>query len=468
MPWTNLPFLLLHSLQRQMGKYLPIRFSFDGSLQQVMINPFLVPWCSYISGITCEPARRRRSLELWVKKHICNTIGAGFVKGLILFALLMCSTVLLVSQDLEKYSATYIATWAGDTACIETFTIAGREMFGRSIQIFPEPHLQQFVFRYGSNGSVESCEIQYYDLKNTSRILESATGFLPYSISMTMRDDSIVFSMNGPEGETTRSYKAERMDYLGSWIPIMGQWEWLSLLMVEDRLDEDLTFVNKAFGVYGLELSRIDKQKIIFHGGLSLPITIFLDADLRIDSIDAMGSAWNFEITRVAPLDVERFAPSIAKQPIVGIASPRTIVQSTILDVQMEVDYSRPSKRGRKIFGYVVPYDRVWRAGANHATQISFDKDLVFGDKTLQKGRYNLFVIPKREGEWTLIFNTEDNAFGSAHDKDFDLESVKMQASETREIVEQFTIELKERNDVGELHMQWDNMVAKVTFQLVD
>ena len=200
----------------------------------------------------------------------------------------------LMGQDLEKYSATYIAKWAGDTACIETFTIAGMEMFGRSIQIFPEPHLQQFIFRYGKSGAIESFDIQYYDLKNTSRVLESVTGYLPYNINMRSGNGKITFIVNGPNGESTRTYNEDRIDYLGSWIPIMGQWEWLSRLMVEDKIEKDLTFINKALGVYDLDLARISSDEIIFHGGLSLPITIFLGTDQRIDSIDAIGVSLEF------------------------------------------------------------------------------------------------------------------------------------------------------------------------------
>ena len=179
-----------------------------------------------------------------------------------------------------------------------------------------------------------------------------------------------------------------------------------------------------------------------------------------------LGSAWNFEIKKIAPVDVEKFTKSISRMPVIGIASPGAKVNSTILGTNIEVNYSRPLKRGREIFGYVVPYNRVWRAGANHATQISFDKDLVFGGELLRKGKYNLFVVPKEKDSWTLIFNIEENAFGSAYDKKYDLVSVNMQVNEAPKIVEQFTIEIKENENVGELLMTWDNVIAKVVFEL--
>ncbi|NJW55536.1 DUF2911 domain-containing protein, partial [Salinimicrobium oceani] len=74
--------------------------------------------------------------------------------------------------------------------------------------------------------------------------------------------------------------------------------------------------------------------------------------------------------------------------------------------------YSRPQTRDREIFGKLVPYGEVWRTGANEATEITLYNDLMVGDKTIKKGTYTLFTIPK-EKEWTIVLNNSTNIWGA-------------------------------------------------------
>ncbi|WP_234735204.1 DUF2911 domain-containing protein [Tellurirhabdus bombi] len=78
----------------------------------------------------------------------------------------------------------------------------------------------------------------------------------------------------------------------------------------------------------------------------------------------------------------------------------------------IKVIYGQPSKRKRQIFGAMVPYGEVWRTGANNATQITFTKDVVFGDKAVPAGTYTLFTIPM-EKEWTVILNGKLDQWGA-------------------------------------------------------
>ncbi|MEI8279491.1 MAG: DUF2911 domain-containing protein [Bacteroidota bacterium] len=78
----------------------------------------------------------------------------------------------------------------------------------------------------------------------------------------------------------------------------------------------------------------------------------------------------------------------------------------------VEVSYGQPSKRGREIFGKLVPYGEVWRTGANEATEITFKKDGMFGGKPVKAGTYSLFTIPT-EKSWELILNSELKQWGS-------------------------------------------------------
>ena len=96
--------------------------------------------------------------------------------------------------------------------------------------------------------------------------------------------------------------------------------------------------------------------------------------------------------------------------------SPAASVSQTFAYTTATVTYSRPAVKGRVIWGGVVPYDQVWRAGANAATAIEFSTDVRVNGNPLPKGKYALFVLPTQKGdkaEWTFIFDTNPNAWGS-------------------------------------------------------
>jgi|SRR5450432_1023661 len=91
--------------------------------------------------------------------------------------------------------------------------------------------------------------------------------------------------------------------------------------------------------------------------------------------------------------------------------SPPAMAMGTVNGAAIMIDYSSPSVKGRKIWGGLLPYDKVWRTGANEATIFSTDKDIKVEGKTLPAGKYSLFTIPG-EKQWTVIFNSETGQWG--------------------------------------------------------
>ena len=92
--------------------------------------------------------------------------------------------------------------------------------------------------------------------------------------------------------------------------------------------------------------------------------------------------------------------------------SPKAAVIQTVGFTEVRIDYSRPGVKKREIWGKLVPYDAVWRAGANEATKITFSTDVTVEGKKLKKGSYSLFVIPGRN-DWTIIFNKVADQWGA-------------------------------------------------------
>jgi len=94
------------------------------------------------------------------------------------------------------------------------------------------------------------------------------------------------------------------------------------------------------------------------------------------------------------------------------VASPADSVTGKIGRATVKIRYSSPSVKGRTIWGELVPYDKVWRAGANEATTFTTDKDLMIEGKELHAGRYALFMIPTKDA-WTIIFNAVPDQWGA-------------------------------------------------------
>lgn len=114
---------------------------------------------------------------------------------------------------------------------------------------------------------------------------------------------------------------------------------------------------------------------------------------------------------------------------------------------QVSVVYQRPNMKGRKIFGDLVPYDQIWRTGANNATNITFQSDVKIEGQALEAGTYALFTLPGKE-EWTIIFNKNAKQWGAyTYDKADDVLRVKVKPRALTNPIETFTIAFEEVND---------------------
>jgi Protein of unknown function (DUF2911) len=138
--------------------------------------------------------------------------------------------------------------------------------------------------------------------------------------------------------------------------------------------------------------------------------------------------------------------------------SPNAKVSQVIGVTEVTVDYSSPGVKNRKIWGGVVPYNQVWRAGANSATKITFAKDVVIDGKPLAAGSYALFVLPTPT-KWTLIINKDANQFGAfTYKKEDDVlrVDVKPQPAPMRE---RLAYQFSNFNDAGgSLDLEWEKV----------
>lgn len=138
--------------------------------------------------------------------------------------------------------------------------------------------------------------------------------------------------------------------------------------------------------------------------------------------------------------------------------SPPAQATAQVGEATVLIDYSRPSVKGREIYGALVPYNEVWRAGANEATTFMVDKDVTIEGQMLPAGKYALFAIPGEE-EWTLIFNKTAEQWGAyEYDEAQDALRVQVEPQPAPEQTEMLTYVVDEN---GEVSLLWaDTAVA--------
>lgn len=150
--------------------------------------------------------------------------------------------------------------------------------------------------------------------------------------------------------------------------------------------------------------------------------------------------------------------------------SPASEVEQMVGLTEIEIEYSRPSMRGREVFGNLVPFGKVWRTGADNSTKISFDTDVIISGKTIQSGTYSIFSIPNKES-WEIIFYSDVELWGVPRDWSenkivfssiFDVK--KLKKSNT---VETFTISFNDltNNDVN-MSISWENTSVDIKIEV--
>ena len=167
----------------------------------------------------------------------------------------------------------------------------------------------------------------------------------------------------------------------------------------------------------------------------------------------------------VLPASAQDVVPAPDSRP-----SPLALAQVTLGDgTYVKVHYSSPRKRGRDIFGGLVPYDKVWRLGANEATELTTTESIRIGGKQLPAGTYSLFAIP-HENSWTLIANGNLGQWGAfSYAEDADVLRLEAPAQRTEQIHEAFTINLEqdEGQSGARLVMTWGQTRVTVPIEPV-
>ncbi|MEM6263456.1 MAG: DUF2911 domain-containing protein [Bacteroidota bacterium] len=147
--------------------------------------------------------------------------------------------------------------------------------------------------------------------------------------------------------------------------------------------------------------------------------------------------------------------------------SPDRLVYQKVGYTEVEIAYGSPAVKGRDIFGDLVPYDKVWRAGANNATRVTFSSKAQFREGVLDSGTYACFLVPKEEGAWTIIFNREHKQWGAfKYDSNKDALKIEVVPTIQKELTEQLTYSIQQTGyQKGYIMFNWEYIELEIPFE---
>lgn len=365
-------------------------------------------------------------------------------------------------------SAGFVTVLGRDTIALESFRRTEARLQGEIVLRVPATVHFHYSFDLRPDGSVSRAVI---DLKPLA-----APALASRRVSLEFGADSVQVAIDSA-GATQRATYAVRPGTL----PLL-------LTGFNDSFG-----LYESFGMYELLFSRpsfrlTDSTRAPFIGALSGQVgtkrlarrsASQIDTDffgiawthLEVDDqghilgADASATTEKTRTRRTGPIDVTRAAKAFATRDRagrgVGIASPEDSVRVKLGAAHLAIDYSSPRRRGRTILGAVVPYNQVWRTGANAATVLFVDHPLMIGNTLVGPGGYSLWTLPTASGV-ELIINRQHGQWGTEYDSSRDLARIAMQVSAEASPRENFAILVIGQGDSAELVMQWDTFVWRV------
>lgn len=369
-------------------------------------------------------------------------------------------------------SAGFVTTLGRDTIALESFTRGAARLQGEIVLRVPGTVHYRYIFDLRPDGTVARAVIDLTPL--------AAPALAGRRVSLEFVPDSVQVTIDSG-GSTQRAAYAVRPET----VPLLttgftdsfglyesfGMYE-LLFSRPDFRLADSIRapFVGAISGQPGgKRLARRSATQVDtdFFGIAWTHLTV--DDGGHIIGADAGATTEKTRTWRTGPIDIARAAKAFAARDRagrgVGIASPQDSVRTMLGPAHLAIDYSSPRRRGRAILGGVVPYDRVWRTGANAATVLFVDRPLVIGNSVVPAGGYSLWTLPMAGGV-ELIINRQTRQWGTEYDPSRDFARIPMQVSTGESPRENFAITVGGQGSAWELRIQWDTFVWRVPVKL--
>jgi len=361
-------------------------------------------------------------------------------------------------------SGAFVTTLGSDTLAIERFVIRGNTLDAEAVTRSPRTALYDLHMEWADDGRLTTFQRR---LRPAGAPRDSVLA----SVSLVTRGDSAVLTRVA-RGQT-RTTTLAGGDARAVFTPPLSS-PYAVLARIALARGESSALVLNEPGNFTMQVSRPDPAWIVLDEPQLRTIRVRLDPMGRVQEVDATGSTLGSRAQRVADADIEGWARTFAARDAagqaVGMLSLPDSVRATIGAANVRIAYHRPARRGRVIFGSVVPYGRVWRTGANQATAFTTDRDLMIGGVRVPAGSYTMWTIPGEQG-WQLILNKQTGQWGTVYNAEQDLVHIPMTVETLPEPVDRFTIAVEpmarpmEQPASSRLTLEWDRTRAAVVLR---
>lgn len=346
----------------------------------------------------------------------------------------------------------FVVRIGNDTLSLEQYTRTSTQVRGEYVIRSPRSVHRIYTADLNPDGTVRKLEVITHNIGGGPGPMET-------KLSIAFVGDTSVWTVPRGDSSVTQKIAAPR----GTWpyqIHVYGLIEqygrWARATGKDSAAFTALGSANQSSAGYVKKLGG-DTLRLMFAEGQLAglgPFTFVLDRQGRLQWLTGKGSTVQVDVQRVPSVPMAQAGPMFANRPL-GQLSPRDTARGTIGGAEVWVDYSRPSLRGRQIFGALEPWDKVWRTGANAATQFNTPVDLVIGGATVPAGKYTLWTLPSPTG-WKLIINKQTGQWGTAYDPAQDLVRVDAKIETLAAPVEQFQIAFDPATNPGAITFTWD------------
>jgi len=356
----------------------------------------------------------------------------------------------MVVQD----SGAFVARLGNDTLTLEQYTRTATRLRGEYVIRTPRSLHRIYTLDLNPDGTVRHVEVVTHNIGGGPGPMETknSADFSGDTVIMVSPrgDSSVTTKLAVPRGTFPfQFYVYGLMEQIGRWARGTGKDSVrFTALYSADRTSGG--YVRKRGG--DTLVFMFDEGQLAGVG----PFTFRLDRQGHLTWLTGKGSTLQVEVQRVASVPMAQAGPMFANRPL-GQLSPRDTARATIGGAAVWIDYSRPSRRGRDIFGALEPWNKVWRTGANAATQLSTPVDLVIGGATVPAGKYTLWTLPTPSG-WKLIINKQTGQWGTEYQPKQDLVRVDAKVETLAIPVEQFTIALEPAAAPTAITFTWDRV----------
>jgi len=379
------------------------------------------------------------------------------------FGLTACSLGLAVAAPLaaqeRQVSGALLVRLGNDTVAVESFTRTAGRLDVDQLYRAPRTTLRHFVVNLDPGGAVTSAELAVYR--------PGAPADRPLQrLIMTFRGDSVI-----TENRLGDSVRVRTVAVPPGTIPLLAPYATLTLMTEKvRRAGQD----SVAVMVYSPGAAQAVSVAVKAVGRDSMTIQLpFGQIRAAVDraghflgSIAPEATA-HHTVSTVTGVDVRALATIFGARDsagqAMGVLSPRDTVRAVVNEANLMVDYGRPSRRGREVFGGIVPWNQVWRTGANAATQFRTDRDLEIGGVAVPAGLYTLWTVPG-PGGWKLVVNRQTGQWGTEYHEAQDLARVDMRTESLADPIERFTISIVPAASGADLRLAWDRTQASVHF----